>query len=79
MKQLNQESNIYKTKQLVILKLGRVRAYLSINQNITNTQVRELCNFSRIQVKRTLEKMIEEKIIVRKGKGRGTHYVFLNQ
>ena len=54
---------------------GRIMEYVQETGSITNTQVRELCGFTRQQARLTLEKMQMEGVIVLLGKGRYAKYV----
>ena len=54
---------------------GRIMEYVQETGSITNTQVRELCGFTRQQARSTLEKMQIEGMIVLLGKGRYAKYV----
>ena len=54
---------------------GRIMEYVQETGSITNTQVRELCGFTRQQARSTLEKMQIEGVIVLIGKGRYAKYV----
>ena len=54
---------------------GRIMEYVQETGSITNTQVRELCGFTRQQARSTLEKMQIEGVIVLLGKGRYAKYV----
>ena len=53
---------------------GRIMEYVQETGSITNTQVRELCGFTRQQARLTLEKMQMEGVIVLLGKGRYAKY-----
>ena len=52
-----------------------IMEYLKSNNSITNATVRELCGFTKQQARGTLDKMIQEKIIIKTGSGRATKYV----
>ena len=52
-----------------------IMEYVQETGSITNTQVRELCGFTRQQARLTLEKMQMEGVIVLLGKGRYAKYV----
>lgn len=52
-----------------------IMEYLKSNNSITNATVRELCGFTKQQARGTLDKMIQEKIIIKTGLGRATKYV----
>lgn len=52
-----------------------IEEYLQSAEFITNEKIRELCGFTRNQVRRTIDKMIQENIVEMKGKGRSARYV----
>lgn len=52
-----------------------IEEYLQSAEFITNEKIRELCGFTRNQVRRTVDKMLQEDILKMEGKGRSTRYV----
>ena len=52
-----------------------IEEYLQSAEFITNEKIRELCGFTRNQVRRTVDKMIQENILKIEGKGRSAKYV----
>lgn len=52
-----------------------IEEYLQSAEFITNEKIRELCGFTRNQVRRTIDKMIQENVVEMKGKGRSARYV----
>lgn len=52
-----------------------ITEYLVSNNAINNGTVRELCGFTKQQARTTLNKMIDEKLIVKVGEGRATKYI----
>lgn len=52
-----------------------IEEYLQSAEFITNEKIRELCGFTRNQVRRTVDKMIQEDILKMEGKGRSARYV----
>lgn len=51
-----------------------VLEYLKINGTIRNAKIRELCGFTKQQVRATIDKMMEESLIFRVGAGSATEY-----
>lgn len=52
-----------------------IEEYLQSAEFITNEKIRELCGFTRNQVRRTVDKMLREDILKMEGKGRSARYV----
>jgi len=52
-----------------------IEEYLQSAEFITNEKIRELCGFTRNQVRRTVDKMLQEDILKMEGKGRSARYV----
>ncbi len=52
-----------------------IEEYLQSAEFITNEKIRELCRFTRNQVRRTVDKMLQEDILKMEGKGRSARYV----
>ena len=52
-----------------------IEEYLQSAEFITNEKIRELCGFTRNQVRRTVDKMLREEILIMEGKGRSARYV----
>ena len=52
--------------------------YLQKNGEITNSTIQELCGFTKQQARATLDKMREEQLIMKVGKGKNTKYALLN-
>lgn len=52
-----------------------IEEYLQSAEFITNEKIRELCGFTRNQVRRTVEKMLQENILKMEGKGRSARYI----
>lgn len=52
-----------------------IEEYLQSAESITNEKIRELCGFTRNQVRRTVDKMLREDILKMEGKGRSARYV----
>lgn len=52
-----------------------IEEYLQSAEYITNEKMRELCGFTRNQVRRTVDKMLREGILKMEGKGRSARYV----
>lgn len=51
------------------------RGVLRSAEFITNEKIRELCGFTRKQVRRTVDKMLREDILKMEAKGRSARYV----
>ncbi len=56
---------------------NQILKYLEINGKITSQIVCELLNIKGAMARRILKRMTEEKLIVRKGTGKNTHYTIL--
>lgn len=52
-----------------------IEEYLQSAEFITNEKIRELCGFTRNQVRRTVDKMLQENILQMEGKGRSARYI----
>lgn len=52
-----------------------IEEYLQSAEFITNEKIRELCGFTRNQVRRTVDKMLQEDILKMEGRGRSARYV----
>ena len=52
-----------------------IMEYLSTNNSIANAIIRELCGFTKQQVRTTIEKMIKDEFLIRVGAGSATRYV----
>lgn len=55
-------------------KLQLLKNHLKTNKQITNEEARIICGINRYQAKRLIRKLISEKILTQKGKGRGAYY-----
>ncbi|MCM1180558.1 MAG: putative DNA binding domain-containing protein [Clostridium sp.] len=53
---------------------GMILEYLKINTSIKNAVIRELCGFTKQQARTTIDKMLEENLILRVGAGSATEY-----
>ena len=62
-----------KTVQYIRAK-GMILEYLKINTSIKNFVIRELCGFTKQQARATIDKMLEEKLIIRVGAGSAAKY-----
>lgn len=62
-----------KTVQYIKAK-GMILEYLKINTSIKNSVIRELCGFTKQQARTTIDKMLEENLILRVGAGPATEY-----
>ncbi len=62
-----------KTVQYIKAK-GMILEYLKINTSIKNSVIRELCGFTKQQARATIDKMLEENLILRVGAGSATEY-----
>lgn len=51
--------------------------YLKANPEITNVTIQELCGFTKQQARATIDKMRDEQLITKVGKGRNTKYVLM--
>lgn len=52
-----------------------IEEYLQAAEFKTNEKIRELCGFTRNQVRRTVNKMLQEDILKMEGKRRSARYV----
>ncbi len=62
-----------KTIQYIKAK-GMILEYLKINSSIKNSVIRELCGFTKQQARTTIDKMLEENLLIRIGAGSATGY-----
>lgn len=62
-----------KTVQYIRAK-GMILEYLKTNTLIKNSVIRELCGFTKQQARATIDKMLEENLIIRVGAGSATKY-----
>lgn len=62
-----------KTVQYIKAK-GMILEYLKTNMSIKNSVIRELCGFTKQQARTTIDKMLEENLILRVGAGSATEY-----
>ncbi len=62
-----------KTVQYIKAK-GMILEYLKINTSIKNSVIRELCGFTKQQARTTIDKMLEENLILKVGAGSATEY-----
>lgn len=53
---------------------GMILDYLKRNKSIKNSVIRELCGFSKQQARTTIDKMLDENLILRVGAGSATEY-----
>ena len=51
--------------------------YLKANPEITNVTIQELCGFTKQQARATIDKMKDEQLITKVGKGKNTKYVLM--
>lgn len=51
--------------------------YLKANPEITNATIQELCGFTKQQARATIDKMKDEQLITKVGKGKNTKYVLM--
>lgn len=73
--QVKSEINYVQDKTLLYIKAkGRILDYLEINDRITNEVARELCGYTKNQVRYVFDKMKNEGLVVLIGKGRGSYY-----
>lgn len=52
-----------------------IMEYLSTNNSITNAIIRELCGFTKQQARSTIEKMINDELLIKVGAGPATKYM----
>ena len=62
-----------KTVQYIKAK-GMILEYLKRNESIKNSVIRELCGFTKQQARTTIDKMLDENLILRVGAGSATEY-----
>ncbi len=55
-------------------KLQLLKNHIKTNERITNEEARVICGVNRYQAARLLKKLVLERLLIPRGKGRGAYY-----